>query len=426
MRIYLSSLICSILLVGASVGFAHERRCSAPTNPQHIVNGCYTLDFIASGSLDDVQLGSAVYKEVILRTYINPDAKKQAMYLCPEQDIPAQNLGEMCREIPLDSRKMKSGEPFSEYIDIKLNQAEIRNFANTLPSQLVSTSDQLLHRDNDAKNKANRDKRAAKGKTWTDKVIDTSATRQTLTEKLSKIGSEAYMLVKEKGVKEKRKEYVSMEDIVSRGVRAHENEHAKQLSSLILYAFQQDDFSKSHKKVINDILIKMEGDATAVEIDNFKSMLSALYYTTTDKKGNPRDTKLFTSSEIKLLVRAYTEITGSATIDDAKKEDGSGVTYGEAYNTRGTYKWKDLREALAVEVSNYIVNNPRYANHEFRVNMSDSSQKPKGRAVCTACMVGDTLGSCHQIWCPNTGNACSKYVKQEGDYWYKMEALKKN
>ncbi len=407
------------MLMATSVAMAHERHCSGPTNPQNLINGCYSLDFIASGSLDDVVLGSAVYKDVVLRTYMNPNAKRQEMYLCPEQGIPAQNLGEMCREIPLDSRKLKNGEAFSKYIDIQLNQPEIKKSADTLPSNLVSTVDQLLHSDNDAKNKANREKRAAKGKNYTDKVIDTSKTIQTLTEKLGKIGSEAYILVKEKGSKEKRRVDVSMEDIVTRSVRAHEGEHAEQLSSLILYAFKQDDFSDSHKRVLNDILIKMEGDATAAEIDAFKSMLSSLFYSTTDKKGNPRDTKLFSSSEIKLLVRAYSDITGKSSIE------GTNVTYGEAYDTRNNYKWKDLRQALAAEVNTYFVNNPKYTDYTFINNPKDGAQKRKGRAVCTACIVGDTLGRCYQIWCPNAGNACSKYVKQEGDYWYRLEPVKK-
>ncbi len=408
------------MLMGASAVSAHETYCSGPTNPQSLVNGCYTLDFIASGSLDDAQLGSAKYKDVVLRTYINPDAKKQEMYLCPEQNIPAQNLGEMCREIPLNSRKLKDGEGFSDYIDIQLNKPEIKKFADTLPGNLVSTIDKLLHRDNDAQNKAKRDKRAARGKTYTDKIINTSKTTQPLTEKLGKIGSEAYILVKKKDSNELSREYISMEDIITYSVCAHESEHARQLSSLILYAFRQDDFSDSHKQVLKDILIKMEGDATAAEIAGFKSMLSSLFYSTTDKKGNPRNTKLFTTSDIRLLVRAYTDITGKATIE------GTEVTYGDAYNTRNNYKWKELRKALAAEVTTHIVNNPKYADYETTVNKTDDAQKPKGRAVCTACMVGDTLGSCHQIWCPNTGNTCSKYVKQEGDYWYKLEPLKKN
>ncbi len=86
---------------------------------------------------------------------------------------------------------------------------------------------------------------------------------------------------------------------------------------------------------------------------------------------------------------------------------------------RNMHKWRALTEQLKKEISEYILAHPEYAN--AGINMSAEHQPQAGRAVCSACMMGDTLGRCHQIWCPNSGNACSQYVKQQGDYWYHLK-----
>ncbi len=86
------------------VSGAHERYCSEPGNLQHLVNGCYSLDFIVSGRLDANLLGYTTYQDMVLRTYVNPNSMRQEMYMCPDANIPAENLGDMCespREIDI-------------------------------------------------------------------------------------------------------------------------------------------------------------------------------------------------------------------------------------------------------------------------------------------------------------------------------------
>ena len=202
------------------------------------------------------------------------------------------------------------------------------------------------------------------------------------------------------------------EDFLKKAIFAHEKQHAsdhkENENSLISFVgFEKSSAGDSDiLKRYAELTDRMEALAMTAQL---KTM-------TRIAKKYPA-TKNMTKEELKQLLF---ELSGSLPIEV------SGTTYEKAYKSYAENKsLKEQKIALKQAIRNHDAALLTYfRNHYQKVVEMDPNiefESTRGydtasRPVCRPCMMGDTLGKCKYIWCPNFGNRHSEFRSQKGDY----------
>ncbi len=213
-------------------------------------------------------------------------------------------------------------------------------------------------------------------------------------------------------IKQVAASYNIPEDFLKKAIFAHEKQHASDHkdneNSLISFiGFENSSTGDSGiLKRYSELTDRLEALAMTAQLNTMTRIA----------KKYPA-TKNMTKEELKQLMF---ELSGSLPIEV------SGTTYEDAYKAYAENKTlnaqkKELKEAIKKHDAALMT---YFQNHYQRVAEMNPNKEfestrrydTASRPVCMPCMMGDTLGKCKYIWCPNFGNRRSEFRSQKGDY----------